>query len=154
MTMPTSHTPAEEPGPAGAPRTVDVLIVETDGTSHLQSWTPTADGGLLDQLQRAVGGLVDVVALTDQLDMWVHDEGLYVCEPNPVANLLALAHGRRSPFYGPAVFTGGAGSHGDTRGLQARSLAGLQAAAELARADGTRLAAVTVDAIAFAFDYR
>lgn len=154
MTMPTSHTRAPESTPVDTPRSIDVLIVETDGTSRLQSWTPTADGGLLDQLQGAVGGLVDVVALTDQLDMWVHDEGLYVCEPNPVATLLALAHGRRSPFYGPAVFTGGADASGDTCGLDPRSLAGLQAAAELARADATRLAAVTVDAVAFAFAYR
>ena len=154
MTMPTNHTPAAQSAPVDTPRAVDVLIVQTDGTSVVQSWTPTADGGLLDQLQGAVGGLVDVVALTDQLDMWVHDEGLYVCEPNPVATLLAVAHGRRSPFYGPAVFTGGADADGDTCGLDPRSLAGLHAAAELARADATRLAAVTVDAVAVAFAYR
>lgn len=155
MTMPTSNTPPADRTPApGAACSVDVLIVETDGTSHPQSWTPTADGGLLNQLQAAVDGLVNVVALTSRLDMWVHDEGLYVCEPNPVATLLALAHDRPIPCYGTAVFTGGADAHGDTLGLAPQALAQLLAAAELARADATRLAAATVDAVAFAFAYR
>ena len=156
MTMPTTNSAAADcqDEAAGAPGAVDVLVVDPDGAAHRERWTAGPDGSLLAQLQTAVGGLVDVVALADHLDLWVNDEGLYLCEPNPVATLLTLALGRNAPVYGPAVFTGGADPDGSTRGLHARTCAQLMTAAELATADPTRLAAVTVDAVLFASRYR
>lgn len=100
------------------PRIV-VVIVGTAGDARQETWP--AEGGLLDRLQGAVGGCVDVVALVageNGLDMWVHDEGLYLCEPNPVATVIAQRFGLTSqPYFGPAVLTGGADSRGVTRGL-------------------------------------
>lgn len=138
----------------GAARNLDVLIVEPDGTVREDTWTAAADGGVLEPLQRTVGGLVDVVALTDDVDLWVNDEGIYLCEPNPIVTLLAIALGHRAPFYGPAVFTGGADREGHTLGLEPQIRAQLVAGAELAAADQGRLTAVTVDAVLFASRYR
>lgn len=156
MTMPITHGPTAE-GPdstARAGRSVDVLLVGVDGAAHRRRWTTDAHGGLLAQLQGAVGGLVDVVALADNLDVWVNDEGLYLCEPNPVATLLALALGRDAPLFGPAVFTGGADQQGDTVGLDPGTCEQLTTLVRLASADPTRLAAVQLAAVAFAARYR
>lgn len=150
-------TPTTISSPAQVPTTrpdVDVLVVRTDGTTHRHRWTPAHDGSLLTHLQAAVGGLIDVVALTDDLDMWLHDEGLYLYEPNPVAMVLAAALGRDTPFYGPVVFTGGPDQHGGTRGLDSRVSAQLVTDAQLVVADRCRVAAVTAAAQAFAARFR
>jgi len=48
--------------------------------------------------------LVDVVALTDRLDMWLDDEGLYNHPVNPVATALARRHGFTwQPYHGPVL---------------------------------------------------
>ena len=55
---------------------------------------------------------VDVVAITDVLDMWVDDEGLLVADPqiNYPACVVAVALGAlRQPYFGTAVFA----SHDD-----------------------------------------
>ncbi len=56
--------------------TITVVTVDVDGTARQQHWTPRDDGSLLEQLQAAVQGSVDVVRLSGQLDMWLNDEGL------------------------------------------------------------------------------
>lgn len=142
-------------GPAaGGPRTLVVVVIDTDGNARRRTWA-VAGGGFLPRLQAAVGGLVDVVALTDHLDMWVHDEGLYRCQANPVATILAIAHGRTTqPYYGTAVFTGGADDHGATRSLHPRTAARLLTAAHQARADTAALAAAGTASARFAAVYR
>ncbi|WP_280489213.1 DUF3846 domain-containing protein [Nocardia carnea] len=51
--------------------------------------------------------LVDVVALTDKLDMWLDDEGLYSKPVNPLATLLAQHHGFTwQPYHGPVLLCG------------------------------------------------
>lgn len=156
MTMPTDHSSAgdDHDSDPGARRAVDVLVLGADGTLHQECWTTAADGGLLKQLQAAIGGLADAVALTDDLELWVHDEGLYVCEPNPVATLLALALGRNTFLYGTAVITGGANADGSTRGLSPRDRARLVTATHQAAASPTRLLAVSIDAVHYASRYR
>lgn len=48
--------------------------------------------------------LVDVVALTDTLDMWIDDEGLDSQPVNPLATLLARHHGFTwQPYHGPVL---------------------------------------------------
>ena len=87
--------------------------------------------------------------------MWTHDEGLYVCEANPVATLLAVAFGRNTqPYFGPVVFTGGAEADGTTRSLDPWCAAGLLEAARAAAADTGRLASVTARSEQFAAAYR
>ncbi|WP_208983657.1 DUF3846 domain-containing protein, partial [Geodermatophilus obscurus] len=78
---------------------IAVVVVDVDGTAVRARWVPEASGGVLDRLQAAVGGCVDVVALGSGLDMWVHDEGLYACALNPVAGVLAAALGHGGQPY-------------------------------------------------------
>jgi hypothetical protein len=48
--------------------------------------------------------LVDVVALTDRLDMWLDDEGIYEQQVNPVATALARRFGYTwQDYHGPVV---------------------------------------------------
>lgn len=58
---------------------------------------------------------VDVVPLTDRMDMWIDDEGLYNHGKNPLATLLARRYGFTwQPYHGPVLITGGADENGDT----------------------------------------
>ncbi|MFE6461973.1 DUF3846 domain-containing protein [Streptomyces cinereoruber] len=58
---------------------------------------------------------VDVVALTDRLDMWLDDNGLYTQPVNPIATLLARRFGwTYQTYHGPVLLTGGADEEGET----------------------------------------
>ncbi len=70
-----------------------VVVVEVDGAVRADTWAITAEKDTLGYLQDAVGGLIDVVGLTESVDMWVNDEGLFLCEPNPLATMLAAGLG-------------------------------------------------------------
>lgn len=97
-----------------------VVVVFEDGTLRHDTWTLTPGRDCLTHLQEAVGGIVDCVGLSPTVDLWVHDEGLYRCAPNPMATALAHALAERdltTPLFGPAVFTGGVDSTGETLGL-------------------------------------
>lgn len=97
-----------------------VVVVFEDGTVQHDVWTLTADKDCLAHLQEVVGGLVDCVGLTPTTDLWVNDEGLYLCVPNPVATVLAhvlAARDLAQPLFGPAVFTGGVDGQGTTLGM-------------------------------------
>jgi hypothetical protein len=99
-----------------------VVVVFEDGNVQDDLWTLTADKDCLAHLQEVVGGLVDCVGLTPTADLWVNDEGLYLCGPNPVATVLAHVLANRDlaqPLFGPAVFTGGVDEEGTTLGLTA-----------------------------------
>jgi hypothetical protein len=68
---------------------------------------------ILAGLYAAIGcTAVDVVRLTDQLDMWIDDEGLYNSQANPLATTLAHHFQRdippryRQPYFGTAMFLG------------------------------------------------
>lgn len=100
------------------------VVVETDGAVREVEWD--SDGGVLRELQEAVGGYVDVVALDQGLDMWVNDEGLVNgMSVNWLASALAARSGAQQPYWGPAVFTGGADEEGKTLSLPAASVASL-----------------------------
>lgn len=89
---------------------------------ELLSWEPTADSG--EQIRAAIGCRVfDCVSLRDDLDMWVDDEGYEVEEHNLVASQIARDHGFGQPYYGTAVFTGGADENGATMPLTPEALA-------------------------------
>lgn len=48
--------------------------------------------------------LVDVISLTDKVDMWVDDEGMYNHPINPLATRLARRHGFIwQPYHGPVL---------------------------------------------------
>lgn len=103
------------------------LTIDVDGTTAVQTWDTTDD--TLPHLQRAVGGCVDVVALTGDLDMWLNDEGLLIGLPvNILATGIAALHGLTHQVYvGPVVLTGGADAEGNTLPLTEQQVQLLQA---------------------------
>ena len=123
------------------PRPLTVVIFSDNGQTRQETWTPKDNGSVLEQLQGAVGGLVDVVVLqagVPGLDMWLNDDGMYDCDPNPAATVVARAYGLTTqPYFGPAVFTSRADDEGTTLGLTNGQAEDLLAAAETVR--GTEL---------------
>ena len=85
------------------------IAVTSDATITEHQWTLSDEVRTLEHLQSACGGLVDVVALGQGVDMWIPDEGLYDgSEPNAVATAIAVTYGfTHQGYYGTAVFTGG-----------------------------------------------
>ncbi|MFE9007526.1 DUF3846 domain-containing protein [Streptomyces sp. NPDC007875] len=68
---------------------------------------------------------VDVVRLTDQMDMWLDDGGAYTQPVNKLATVLAMRFGRTSqPYYGP-VMLAGRDAKGDTVPLSRDKLTAL-----------------------------
>lgn len=129
---------------ATATNQLRVVVVGEDGVAHPALWTLDAGQGCLSHLQEAVEGLVDCVSLAPHVDLWVNDEGLYRCEPNPVVTVMAHALSGRDlsqPLFGPAVFTGGVDDEGETLGLSEDQQQTLVAAAEF-------MAAVEADTVA------
>lgn len=100
-----------------------VVVVDPGAEPVRVQWS--LDGQTcLGALQAAVQGYVDVVRLTDTLDMWVNEEGAFTAALNPLASAIAAVFSARTGtarqpyFYGPAVFTGGADPEGATLPLQ------------------------------------
>lgn len=92
-----------------------VVTIDVEGAIQETEWQST-DDTLLPQLQQGVGGgLVDVVHLTDDVNMWVNEEGLWLFGVNDVATSVARHFGfTHQPYYGPVVFTGGIDTEGAT----------------------------------------
>lgn len=93
------------------------LKIDNDGTV---SDFVVENGKLLDGLYSAIGcNLVDVVRVTDRIDFWLDDEGLYTQEPNPYARALGqyLSQSAWIPIHGPVVLLGGTDDEGETRSL-------------------------------------
>ena len=50
------------------------VTIDVEGNAEAVQWDTTT--GTLTHLQRAVDGLVDLVALHEHVTMWVNDEGI------------------------------------------------------------------------------
>jgi len=134
---------------------ITVVRLDTEGNATRAQWSPGPSGSLLEPLQAAVGGDIDVVRLHPEMEMWVHDEGLYRCELNPVATAVAAGMGFVSqPYCGPVVFTGGADENGNTLGLSDELAEVLLELVERLKANPVRLAAITIRGQHFLAAYR
>ena len=133
----TEHHTAPTTREAGGSREgLSALLVREDGT-HEALTLPAEGSARVTEMQRLVGGSFDCVGLDERTDMWVNDDGLFTCEPNPIASRLAAAHGfDLQRYHGPALFTGGIDAHGDTLGLRPEDLDLLGAMADAAAARG------------------
>jgi len=107
------------------------VTIAVDGTAEAVQWDATR--GSLTHLQQAVDGLVDLVALHEHVTMWVNDEGIARGMPmNIVATSIARGFGlTHQSYFGPAVFTGGGGTDGETLGLTERRVEALMNLARL-----------------------
>lgn len=80
------------------------LVVHPDGEIIDVNLNPDADNHLASMYEHLNCRAVDVVALTDVLDMWLDDEGLYTQPVNPVATALARHYGFTwQPYHGPVL---------------------------------------------------
>lgn len=92
---------------------IKVVVINTDGTSEIKY----IENGYL-AIQKEVGGTFDIVR-TSRGDIWVHDEGIYECEPNPYITIMVAAvnEGEGPYLWGPAVVTGPPDEEGNTISL-------------------------------------
>lgn len=102
------------------------LVIRPDGEIfdiNLQS----SDSTTLQQLREHIGcSTVDRVALTDRIDMWLDDEGLYTQPVNAPATALARHFGLDwQAYHGPAVICG-ADDEGGTTDLSRAQLVALR----------------------------
>lgn len=79
----------------------------------------------LAPLQKAIGGYVETLGLTDDLTLWVNEDGIALgLQPNHVAaHLVVVLTGQFHRLYGTAVLTGGVDEDGETLGLTPEQVA-------------------------------
>jgi hypothetical protein len=102
------------------------LVIHPDGEIVEVNLKPGGDH--LALMREHMGcSLVDCVALTSRLDMWIDDEGLYTQPVNPVATALAAHHGFTwQKFHGPVLLCS-VNAEGDSIDLSADQVRGLLA---------------------------
>lgn len=83
------------------------LVIHPDGEIVDVDLQPGADHlALMSEHLRC--NSVDCVALTDRIDMWIDDEGLYTKPVNPAATALAGRYGFTwQNYHGPVLLCGG-----------------------------------------------
>lgn len=85
------------------------LLIQPDGTVTDVHVTPGSIGTHLGCRN------VDVVALTQRLDMWIGDESLFTDPVNPIATALARRHGFVwQNYHGPVLLCGTTAAGGST----------------------------------------
>lgn len=96
---------------------IPAIRILTDATFE-QIDVDTSQLGSVLGLCDAVGAeRVDVVQLSDQVEMWL-DDGIYSTPLNLLASLYAAEYGyTHQDYFGTAVITGGVDEDGETRGL-------------------------------------
>jgi hypothetical protein len=95
-------------------------IINTDGTGGVVEFDHA--GASYSIMQNAVGGYFECVSLSDDLDMWVNEEGKLLGLPtNEIGTRMwRAAFGPTDIIVGNIIFTGGADDNGDTLGLSDR----------------------------------
>jgi hypothetical protein len=97
-----------------------VLSITTDNTVEIKE----VDSIEYETLYEAVNGLVELVSINDDIDMWLNEEGKLIgLEPNVLATLLFnKAFNEKDVIMGNIVITGGADDEGNTVGLSDSSI--------------------------------
>jgi hypothetical protein len=97
-----------------------VLSITTDNTVEIKE----VDSIEYETLYEAVNGLVELVSINDDIDMWLNEEGKLIgLEPNILATLLFnKAFPTKDIIMGNIIITGGADDEGNTVGLSDASI--------------------------------
>ncbi|SKO33970.1 Domain of uncharacterised function (DUF3846) [Mycobacteroides abscessus subsp. abscessus] len=94
------------------------IVIRTDGTIETIDIEAVSSDERLQLMYAALGcHTMDLVRLTDGIDMWVDDNGLYTAEVNPIATALAQRYGLTWQSYHGAVLLAAADDEGDTINL-------------------------------------
>jgi hypothetical protein len=99
----------------------NAVIIKTDGTTEVVDFSTDS----LTVLQKAVGGWVQAIDISDKLTLWVNEEGKLEDLPhNPRAQqYFDMRFGTGADYVvGDAVITGGTDSNGDTLGLDSETI--------------------------------
>jgi hypothetical protein len=102
------------------------ITLSTEGESQELQFL---DGEVqLEDLQKAVGGLVQAIDFTPNLTLWCNEEGKLLNMPvNPIATSLWTKYfGQTDVICGNVIFTGGTGKEGETLGLTKETTKELQ----------------------------
>lgn len=100
------------------------LVIHPDGNVIEVNLNPGADHLALMR-EHLDCHLVDCIALTDRLDMWIDDEGLDTQPVNPAATALARRHGFVWQAYHGPVLLCGVNAHGDSIDLTDEQIRGV-----------------------------
>lgn len=102
------------------------LVIHPDGEIIEVNLKPGASH--LALMREHIGcSLVDCVALTSRLDMWIDDEGLYTQPVNPLATALAAHHGFTWRNYRGPVLLCSVDAEGDSVDMTIDQVRGLLA---------------------------
>lgn len=98
------------------------VYINTDNETYLASLDPN---DMLSGLQQAVEGFIEAVSLTDNITMWINEEGKLNDLPvNVIATLFYhAAHGPHDIIMGNVILTGGPDEDGNTTELDMTELA-------------------------------
>jgi hypothetical protein len=97
------------------------ILIKTDGT--VENFEQQEGESLLHGMYRALEvDMVELVQLTDEIGLWLDEEGLYSGQvPNLYATALGATLGFRNPWgvplMGPVLVLGGCDDEGDTLSL-------------------------------------
>ena len=95
-------------------------VIKIDVHNQLTELDLDAPEGSYKVLSNGVGGLIEAVDITENLTMWVNEEGKFAEFPliNAVGNAyFQRAFGAVDVIVGDVVFSGGVDDEGDTLGL-------------------------------------
>jgi len=96
---------------------IRALRITTEGKTEIINLLPDTQ---LEQVQQAVGGLVQAIGLDDDLTMWLNEEGKTLKLPHNsfAQNLWDNKFGKDTDYIvGDMVLTGGADDNGETISL-------------------------------------
>lgn len=94
--------------------TILALVIRPSGTVD----KVFVDSEDLTDIQAEVGGYVDFLRVSDNMDAWFHDEGALRLPPNPVATLaVSMISRTRRRLFGPVVITGGHDKDGNSKDI-------------------------------------
>jgi hypothetical protein len=97
-----------------------VVSITTDNTVEIKE----VESIEYETLYEAVNGLVELVSINEDIDMWLNEEGKLIgLEPNVLATLLFnKAFSQKDVIMGNIIITGGADDEGNTVGLSDSSI--------------------------------
>jgi len=97
-----------------------VISIRTDNTVEVKE----VESIEYETLSTAVNGMIELVSISEDIDMWLNEEGKLIgLEPNVIATMLFYqAFSKFDLVMGDVIITGGSDGEGKTIGLSDESI--------------------------------
>ena len=97
-----------------------VISIRTDNTVEIKQ----VESIEYETLSTAVNGMIELVSISEDIDMWLNEEGKLIgLEPNVIATMLFYqAFSKFDLVMGDVIITGGSDDEGNTVGLSDSSI--------------------------------